>query len=250
MICNDLKQKYEKINLTQKIFSTLLSDIKNTPSGERGEKIKEAQEVKKNLESHIKDLETILLGEKAQELDKFWKDTWKTWNSGIDTSKITFTPQWLKHGEINFKELAETPSDVNEFSKYITNPETAFLNYESLGKPQIFNPNEDQDYQNWLKQEGRENTVNSVMDYVHETFGDTHHLPGIEYQKYLFENQDKIPETLKDGKFHYFPGSAFRYSDGYWSVPLGSWNDGEWRRSGAWAWDDWGSNGRVVLFGK
>lgn len=209
-----------------------------------------SKEIIKNFKEKIGTLTPEQKQKFTQDLDIFWKDTWKTWNSGVDTSKITFTPEWTPQGEIDFKKFAEMSDDSNEFGKYITNPETALLDYESLGIPEVFNPNTDQKYKNWLGQENRQNTVNSVMDYIHETFANTHYLPGIEYQKYLFENQSKIPEALKDGNWHYFPGSAFRNSSGLWSVPYGHWSDGKWDRNGLVVRDDWDDNERVVLFGK
>jgi len=93
------------------------------------------------------------------------------------------------------------------------------------------------------------------MQYVAEKFSKTYYLPGIEYQKYLFENQKKkgvIPEELKDGNWYYFPGASFRGSDGSWCVPFGSWNSSGsfWERSGNWTSLGWNDHERVLLLGK
>jgi hypothetical protein len=184
----------------------------------------------------------------TSEFDTFWKDTYKQW--GHDTSSMTFTPEFTPPTAINFTEFSEQPDDTKEFGRYLTNPETAFLDYETLGEPFIFDPNTDQGYQNWLIQHNRTKGVASVMDYVHETYAGTHHLPGIEYQKYLFENPDKVPQSMKDGNLYYFPGTAFRSSGGLWHAPYGYWDGGVCYRDGYGVRIGWNSRKRVVLFGK
>lgn len=84
--------------------------------------------------------------------------------------------------------------------------------YEKLGEPIIFNPSTDQEYQKWLMQENKKNNKGSVRDYVQKTFSGKHYLPDVEYRNYLHENQEKIPESLKDGKKYYFPGSFDLFS--------------------------------------
>ncbi len=184
----------------------------------------------------------------TKEYDAFWKDTYKTWSSSLDTSSMTFTPEFTSF--INFKDLAAEPDDTTKFGQYLTNPETALLDYETLGEPEIFDPNTDTGYHAWLVQHKKTKSVASVMDYVHETYALTHHFPGIEYQKYLFENPDKVPQSMRDGNYYYFPGSAFRSSDGSWVAPYGLWDGGVWRRVGRDVRDGWSSCGQVVLFGK
>ncbi len=52
-------------------------------------------------------------------------------------------------------------------------------------------------------------------------------LPGIEYAKFLMENPDKIPESLKKvGVSFYLPGSVIKVNDGYLGLrmPFLEWN--------------------------
>ncbi len=208
----------------------------------------------KEIESHIQNLVTEKgltpeqIEQFTKEYDAFWKDTYKTWNSSLDTSSITFTPEFTS--TINFKDLAQEPDDTTKFGQYLTNPETAFLDYETLGEPEIFDPNTNQEYQAWLVQHKKTKSVASVMDYVHGKYALIHHLPGIEYHKYLFENPDKVPQSMRDGNWYYFPSTAFRDSGGSWFAPYGHWDSGVWDRHGRDVGLSWRSGGRVVLFGK
>ncbi len=193
----------------------------------------------------------------TQEIDTFWRDTYTNdWSlNNQDLSKVKFTPEFLKPEEIKWQDIAKAKDDPKEFGKYITNPETALLDYEKLGKPEIYNPNEDIDLDKWLEKNKLKKNPASVMQYVAEKFSKTYYLPGIEYQKYLFENQKKkgvIPEELKDGNWYYFPGASFRGSDGSWCVPFGSWNSSGsfWERSGNWTSLGWNDHERVLLLGK
>ncbi|MBI3273725.1 MAG: hypothetical protein HYZ69_01135, partial [Candidatus Colwellbacteria bacterium] len=79
---------------------------------------------------------------------------------------------------------------------------------------------------------------------------DKYHIPGIEYWKYVFENPDKAPDLLKDGNYHYFFGSFFRDSDGYWDVPIVFRVGSRFRRFGSWLVSRWDSSHRVVLLEK
>ena len=184
----------------------------------------------------------------TRDLDTFWK------NSGAlaglyDTSKITFIPEWIRQGDINLNDFQESARSEESFT-YLTNQETALLNYESLGEPEIFNPDTDQDLNNWIaQQENKGMTVKSVTEYLHEKFKDTHYLPGIEYEKYLYENTDKIPEKLKDGNHYYFVGSVLAKYGGNLHVPDGVWKHGRWSHKGTGALSS-AHNSNFVMFRK
>lgn len=191
-------------------------------------------------------------------LDKIWRAPYEdgSWSlNGQDMTKIKFTPEFKVPADVDFQELAKADDDEKEFGKYITNPETLMLDFESLGEPKIYDPNTDSELKKWLGEEGKDFTVASVMEYVAKTFSGENHLPGIEYQGYLFDKYksgkaEEIPASLKDGNYYFFPGSAFRYSSGSWLVPFGRWGGGKWRRNGFWPGRDWNSDFRVVLLGK
>ena len=212
-----------------------------------------------NVKNNFSEQEQILTREEkekfTQEIDTFWRDTYtKDWSlNNQDLSKVKFVPDLLSPIDIPWQDIAKESDNPKEFGKYITNPETALLDYEKLGKPEIYNPNEDIDLDKWLKKNKLNKTRASVMQYVAEKFSDTHYLPGIEYQKYLFQNQKKkgvIPKELKDGNWYFFPGAAFRDSDGRWNVPGGRWDScGEvWERYGNWARNGWVDRERVLLY--
>jgi hypothetical protein len=214
-----------------------------------------------NVKNNFSEQEQILTREEkekfTQEIDTFWRDTYTTdWSlNGQDLSKTKFVPDLLKPRDIKWQDIVKASDDAKEFGKYITNPETALLDYEKLNAPEIYNPNEDKDLDKWLKKNKLNKTRESVMQYVAEKFSDTHYLPGIEYQKYLFQNQKKkgvIPKELKDGNWYFFPGAAFRGSDGRWRVPSGNGNSsgGVWERDGDWARGVWFDNERVLLLNK
>ncbi|MEZ4103038.1 MAG: hypothetical protein R3B55_00475 [Candidatus Paceibacterota bacterium] len=170
-------------------------------------------------------------------------------NKSSDISKLKIEALWQE--DLDFRDLYDQEEMKEEFGKYIVNPESALLDYESLGEPEIFNPNRDQFFKDWLEKEGRQKNISSVMDYVQKTYKNTHHLPGIEYQKYLFENKDKIPESLKDGYDSYMPSASLRDSYGDWNALYGTWSEREgWVCQDYYIAYDWGPSFRVVLFKK
>lgn len=92
----------------------------------------------------------------------------------------------------------------------IINPDTAFLDYENMGSPEIIDIVKDRDYLDWLKDNKKNNSVKSILEYVIERYSSTHHLPGIEYLKYLLEkrNKKRIPNTWEKEELYMIP-SAF-----------------------------------------
>jgi len=239
-LCNVIKKHYEDILELKASFSIELSNAKETND------TKKAFQLKEDIENKTILLKEAILGELEKEMKIFLENFFK--GRLEDLSKANIQAIW--QDTINFKDLTEQTAKPEEFGKYIINPENAFLDYESMGEPEIFDPNEDQPFKDWLQKENREMNTNSVMDYVQETYKETHHLPGLEYQKYIFENQDKIPESLKDGKYYYMPSSAFRDSDGGWDVPCGFGGGSGWYRGAYGARLAWDSTDRVVLFKK
>ena len=43
-----------------------------------------------------------------------------------------------------------------------------------------------------------------VAVYIGDIYRGTNYIPGFEYYKYVTQNPDKAPESLKDGNFYYF----------------------------------------------
>ena len=119
------------------------------------------------------------------------------------------------------------------------NPETQKLNYETLGEPTIlFKPE-------WVgKQRGE------VFSEIIAEYGNDYYIPGIEYQAYLAENPDNIPQQLKDDNWYITPGSLRGDSGGSVNVPSSSWDGSSWYRDERYVEFTWGSSDRVVLFPK
>jgi len=89
-----------------------------------------------------------------------------------------------------------------------------------------------------------------VAKEIIKRYGQTHYIPGIEYWKYILNNPDKAPQSLKDGNWHYFFGSILRLSNGRWSVPCVFWDGSVFNRYASWLVIEWISLSRVVLVEK
>lgn len=139
----------------------------------------------------------------------------------------------------DYRALSES-TDATEFGKYTLNPETQGLDFEHLkayvpdlsaftGKP-----------------------LHEVMQHVIDTYGAQYYVPGIEYWKWLYENPGKNPPgvDIKDGKYHFFPGSVLRDPGGDWRVPDADWDGSKWRRVADWLTGDWDADCCVVLLEK
>ena len=140
--------------------------------------------------------------------------------------------------------------DAAKRGEYTLNPETQGLDFETL---RTFVP----DLSQFEAKKGPPpipaRPIHEVMKYVVDTYGATHHIPCIEYWKWLIENPGKNPQgaDIKDqSKWFFFPGSVLRDSDGLWVVPCAYWSGSKWDRHADWLANTWGSDYRVVLLEK
>ena len=136
-----------------------------------------------------------------------------------------------------------------------------YLNSESVDfeNAKLFTPE--------IPVEFAEKSIGYIMKYIHETYKDTHILPDLKYYQYLAQLGDRhnaekdpvkkkalldqIPEQLRDGNYHYFPGSALINESGNWMSPSLYWHGGDVFFRYAYEIElDWVSNSRVVLFEK
>jgi hypothetical protein len=173
----------------------------------------------------------------------FLNDLYKSWGVA-ETDLPTPNFSFVDPKEINYKEKSQNP-DKKKFGSYTLNPETFGVDFE---KAKVFIPD-------LSSMEGKK--LHEVFQYVVDTYGDKYHIPGIEYWKWMIENPDKAEEAakkqnydIKDGNYHYFPGSSLCRSDGHWSVPCAYWNGGEFYRSAYWLENEWNSGRRVLLLEK
>lgn len=128
--------------------------------------------------------------------------------------------------------------DAKKFGEYILNPDTQTIDFEHA-KPLII------DLPQFVGRPRHE-----AMRYIIDTYGSTHRIPGIEYWRWILENPDKAPPELKDGNYHYFPGSVLRDENGRWGVPNVDWHGSRFDRDAGWLVNVWFANDRVVLLEK
>lgn len=172
---------------------------------------------------------------------------------------LSYKPRWCSTNDPSFGEIVrqnytyESVDQYGELDEYITNPETALLDYGLIGEPEILEynpediykvPKKDRYFRAWKENlesvSGRRmasvspaRNLGIVANYIRQHYEDRYYIPGVEYQKYLYENPDKIPEILKDGKECLLFGSAFRYpggpNKGDWMIPSSVWRGAEQR---------------------
>lgn len=175
-------------------------------------------------------------------LKRSYKESW----NGTDEQVIKAgeKPEIKIPGSIDWEATAGDV-DASKFGEFTINPDTAGIQWETIPpeKIKVFEFAEFQGKKRW-----------ELAKYITTQWPDRdkYHIPGIEYWKYVFENPDKAPDSLKDGNWHYFFGTIFRNSDGYWLVPIVYWDDSpsKFKRFGPWLANGWGSSSRVVLLEK
>lgn len=85
-------------------------------------------------------------------------------------------------------------------------------------------------------------SFDEIGTYLNKTYPGQ--LAGLDVMEHIWNNKDQYPD-LKDGNYHFFFGSLFRYSDGRWRVPFV--NGAGLDRDGYWLGHAWVSRYRVVL---
>ena len=137
--------------------------------------------------------------------------------------------------------------DVTKFGEFSMNPDTAGINWEQIPKEKIkvINPLEINPALIGKKRW-------EVAKYITTEWPDRDRylIPGIEYWKYVFEHPDEAPQELKNGNWHYFLGSIFCNSSGYWNVPFVRQSGSSFDRLGFWLSNVWHDDERVVLLEK
>ncbi len=179
------------------------------------------------------DIETL-----QQQNAAFLQETFEIWYDAATANKAKQEARFQDPRTIGYESLAQN-IDETKFGEYTLNPDTQNINFETT-KPFIL------DLSQFVGKPRFE-----VMQYVVDTYAGTHHIPGLEYWKWLIENPDKAPQELKDNNnWYYFPGSVLRGEDGRWDVPYVYWYGSEFGRVAYWLESAWDSNERVVLLEK
>ncbi len=192
-----------------------------------GEVDKEGVDVAADL-----DIEILKEGNKP-----FLFETFKMWWSKKIVNNAKQEAAFQNPSALDYEQLSQD-IDANKIGEYTLNPETQGLDFE---RAKVFIP----DLSAFVGKKRYE-----VMKHIIGTYGATHHIPGIEYWKWMIENPDRTPQELKDGNWFFCPGSVLRGEGGHWYVPRSYWDGSGFGRHAHWLDSDWGSHERAVLLEK
>ena len=256
------------LNLPQEIFAVdaikklrgeeAAAEIKSKSADERKISLKELADMdpfgkrqKKAVEQAMRFLpeeekkENALIPEMdAKELlennRQFMMDTFTRWYDKSSAENAKQSVEMVSPEELDW-DAKKADSDLSKFGEYIVNPDTVGIDWENISpeKIKIF------DFAEFVGKPRVE-----LAKHLVENYSDKYRIPGIEYWKYLIENQDKVSKNLKDGNYYYFFGSILRDKDGDWHVPDSHWRSGEWHRGTNRLRSDWSSSDRVLLLEK
>ena len=173
-----------------------------------------------------------------KELDSFMEETFLMWYGKKDADKAKISGEITDLSELDFDKLMK--ADEKLYGEYTINPETAGMNHQEK-EPKI----KILDMKEFVGKPKSE-----VMESVIEKYGGQYYIPGLEYEKYLLENPDKVPKEIKDGNWYYFIGSTLRGQDGHSSVPCVYWDDSKLYRLAYWLGHKWYGSDRVLLLEK
>lgn len=159
---------------------------------------------------------------------------------GVDQTKID---QWVQNKKVEVispsqivYENLKNDTDPSKYGEYIMNPGTKDIDWNNIPVDKIKSMK--------LQDSFNSNKLDAIGEHCKGLVGK---LPGLEYYKYIIENPDKAPDSLKDGNYHFFFGSVFRRSNGYWDVPYVRWDGSGWSRDSVWLGSGWYGDYRVVL---
>jgi hypothetical protein len=175
------------------------------------------------------------IDEKEAELRELKGINGKEANNGLNLEKIKtrFSPFITEvYTELYGKEEAEeieqkiilmSPKDINwhdtkinheRVGEYTLNPDTVNIAWESVLESDVHIIDLDsEDFNMPAIIAGRtssQRTPGYAAEDISARYGDSYHIPGIEYWKYIIENPDKAPNSLKNGKTYCFVGSILR----------------------------------------
>jgi hypothetical protein len=215
--------------------------------------LERAKELKVILEERLKELEKELSvgefsNERLEEFDTFLKKTFGVWGVDQNTLNTLQTiPTIIDPRTINFE--AEKDITPSKFGQYTLNPEMSGIDLENYPKEKIKVIE--------LPSGMNGKRLSEVEDFIINNYGATHYLPGVETWKFILEDLESAAQdvqerwaTLKDGNYHFFPGSLVRGSVGRADVPYVGWSGSGWGRGALWLDFDWASYCRVVLLEK
>lgn len=133
-------------------------------------------------------------------------------------------------------------TDTAPFNKCILSRETQELEFQRLRATAL------------ILREFNGEPLHKVAEYVVENYAQSHHIPGMEYSRWLHQNPDQSPANLKNhgDRRLVLVGSALHYGLGPWRTPCAICGETE---AGFFKWADdlsrlWGPDCRAVLLEK
>ena len=197
-----------------------------------------AAKARENVGNYVDSKGEVNVEEFEKQMNDFMEETLVIMYGKDKAAKANIKMLPTSLGEMNYEAMRE--SDSSKFGEFTMNPEMAKMNFaEKEPKIKIL------DMKEFF---GRPRS--EVMKAVVEKYGSSYHIPGLEFEKFLLENPDKVPKEMKDGNFYYFPGSTLRDKDGDADVPSVGWGGVEFGRGAGWLDGGWNSFGRVLLLEK
>ncbi len=175
-----------------------------------------------------------------RELDAFVNETLRDWYSDVDVQKIELSMEVTPLTKMDYAGLEE--NDFAKRGQYTMNPDTMEMDFFKQ-KPEV----EIFDMERFIGM-----SMSEVATAVAEEYGQDYYIPGFEYEKYLLDHPDKVPDKMKDGAMYHFPGSTLYDASGDCSIPRVIWNTSENKleRYQALMRLEWHENSRVVLIKK
>lgn len=226
-------------------------------------KAKELKDKYLELKSKLENKGNITYEQYLSDIHPFLLETYKGWSYTEEQLKtvteVTSNPDNIHiDQDIPYEDLKKQNADETTRESNKRKTGEIYLTSESIEYEgaQVFIPEIPDD----IAKQG----VSGVMQYIYDTYKDTHIIPDIKYCQYLAELSEahntetdpvkkaklleQIPEVLRDSsKYFYFPNSAFVNGSGRWVCPDLRWLGSRFDRSANGFDNGWGSSGRVVL---
>ncbi len=133
------------------------------------------------------------------------------WNGEKSAKKANISGETVNLSKLDLSPYQKDDSEL--FGSYTINLESIGVNY--LKKEIIIKILDVKDLGHF---NGRSRS--ELVKYVVKTYGEKYYIPGLEYENYLVENPDMIPEEIKDGNRYNFIGSFVRGVDGECGIPF------------------------------
>ncbi len=187
------------------------------------------------------------LEEIKAENETFLKQTFEKWYDKTRADTTEQIPIIIDPRDQDFTALKDNII-AEKFGEYTVNPEMRGLDFENWPKEKI-------KMLNLADMQGK--LLHEVAKHIVDTYGDTHHIPGIEFWKWMIDSYERAPDDvkekykkLKDGNYYFNFGSLVRNSGGRWSAPYSRWHGSSFSRGAYRLGYGWDSDFRVVLLEK